>query len=209
LTNNLATYSTRNFHFDGHGSETTIGCDRPSTDPEAVVIGQVEIKALLGNKDDRCRPRRSHRYRFVFLNACETANSPTWVQAFGIYPVITSRELVADPSKVQAFVGWKGSPRSPVTTSDWYDMAITYAVFYNSWMNGYPLAECIMHARQDEVFGIRLNWPLGRKYFPIEDLGFGRYHISFGVCNNFMIKVLGYPGITRNGWLPYYDGWWR
>ena len=91
-----------------------------------------------------------------------------WSHAFGIIDRITSAQLAENPLKAQAFVGWDGHVKGPDTTSEFYDVAETYAVFYGAWMNGASLDQCIDMAAKEYPFpgdhSIHPNFPLGQKY---------------------------------------------
>lgn len=169
LTNNLADPQTMNFQFTGHGSEHTIGNGKGDKDPALLSIASGAIAEMLGNKFlPKHGPKRQHPYRFVFLDACETAKAPFWSQAFGVLPRITTAQLADRPMKVQAFVGWYGSPRAPNSTGEFYDEAVTFAVFYSAWMNGFTLDGCIFYASGPHPLPpfepTTLNFPLGIKF---------------------------------------------
>lgn len=206
--NNLASDPTMNFHFRGHGSPNWIGNGLKDNDPALLNIAYWDIKSLLDNLYPPSGPHRSHPYRFVFLDACETANDPNWSKAFGVLPRITSAELAQRPLKVQAFVGWHGSPRAPNSTEELYDYALTYGVLYSAWMNGFTLDDCITFASSQHPLpppydSITLNFPLGTRFY-----GNGFYWAlpPWGShWNTFRIQVMGYAGITRDGYQPGHD----
>lgn len=106
LTNNLAQNHTRNFYFDGHGSDSTIGNSYAPDQAGSVTIAAVDIAAMLHNWITASKRKNAclHPYRFVFLNACDTADYYTWAWAFGI-PENLTYERVAERGYAQAFVG--------------------------------------------------------------------------------------------------------
>jgi hypothetical protein len=203
LYDNLTSLDTRNFYFDGHGSRDSIG------DSSAPGTGGIDIDTgvLLNRLHNYVSPRtgiihRGHPYRFVFLNACETANDSGWADTFGIPKTIKQSEVEDEPEKVQGFLGWNGSPAAPVTADDWDQTAQTYTVFFNAWMLGNPLADCLTSARSRNPFGdgsVILQKPLGIY------IGVNYYVPNLG---NWLCKprIFGYPGITRNGFIGGYDG---
>ena len=195
LSNNLVAFATRNFYFDGHGNPTAIGDNKSASDPTSVTLTTGMVGSLLQNRwDPNDGAWRQHPYRFVFLNACETADDQRWAHAWGIYGHITALQVTQRPEAVQAFVGWIGEPRGADSASEWYDEAQTYAVFFAAWMNGMTLDQCISMASSAQPFGwsgITLNFPLGTKY----GLPYSLY-----TANNFAITVYGYRWITRTSY---------
>ena len=207
LLTNLALEATRNFHFDGHGNPGAIGDDKPESDPTGVTLGVGQVASALRNANG---PGvgfwNQHPYRFVFLNACETAKNYDWAHAFGIKYYLEEKDLSYNPLAVQAFVGWKGSPRAANSTGEWYDEAETFAVFYGAWMNGMNLNQCLKMASSEYPFApydysIHLDFPLGIK-FNLAQVITHPIAALFQGLNNFHIKVYGYLGIKRTG----YDG---
>jgi hypothetical protein len=122
--------------------------------------------------------------------------------AFGIYRQLTTIDLERNPYNAHAYVGWVKSPRIPLTSDNWYDFASTYGVFYDAWMNGTPLDDCLDMASQKcpfgSIFPITLNWPLNTKFLPVyTDGNFPYVHIS---DNSFHLKIYGYAGLERHGY---------
>ncbi|MGD0743720.1 MAG: hypothetical protein ABSA45_01060 [Verrucomicrobiota bacterium] len=103
-----------NFYFDGHGSPQAIGDDKINP---GVNIGDWQIAASIGNHGGVEGPDWKHPYRFVFLNACQTADNDHFAHAFGIPDRITSQDL--NSKLPQAYLGWVGKPRGPV--NQWLD----------------------------------------------------------------------------------------
>ncbi|MBL9139758.1 MAG: hypothetical protein JNK85_28065 [Verrucomicrobiales bacterium] len=199
LLQNLALAATRNFYFDGHGSETELGNERAQNDPQVVAILANSVKEALGNrKTTKGGFTRGHPYRFVFLNACNTADLSGWTTAFGIIEAITSANLSDDPRGVQGFLGWQGKPRAAESVADFNELMKTYAVFFDAWMNETPLIGCVALASSRDPTGTGfpiLDFPLGKKYTFIQNK-IGKY------SNNFSLKIHGYPRITRGGFAP-------
>jgi hypothetical protein len=212
LTNNLADPQTMNFHFDGHGSQNGIGNGRKENDPALLNIAAADIARLLTNSFSTKQGLiRQHPYRVVNLDACETAEDVCWARSFGVLPRITTAQLADRPMKVQAFVGWKHSPRAPNSTGEFYDEASTFAVFYGGWMNGFTLDSCIAYASNPHppppLQDITLNFPLGIKfvpYLPYLEWGWPPGHWGTSL-NDFQIQVMGYAGTTRDGYQPGHD----
>jgi hypothetical protein len=197
LIDNLGDPFTRNFHFDGHGSPKILGDDNVVT-----VDSQMVANKLNNSWSPRTGFKRKHAFRFVFLNACETARLPRWAHIFGIPDSIKADQLADNPSWAQAFLGWVGSPRAADSDDEWRDVTQTYTVFYAAWMsNQYPLAECIKMASNTKPFGpsdpTTLNFPFGKKF------AWGATHYK-GKSNDFELKVYGYRGIKRIGFDPNY-----
>jgi hypothetical protein len=190
---NLVFDTTRNFYFDGHGSTTTLG----DGGRQQLVMGRGIVEARLQNKYDANGIWNQHPYRFVFLNACDTADDPGWAHTFGICDRITTDELSDLPDRVQAFLGWNGEPRAP-QGNEWSDEAITYELLFNLWMAGHSLHSCIYISSQSHptVPPYSLNFPLGKK--------FDYWHSGFfGSNNRFRIRIYGYAGICRSGYIGY------
>jgi hypothetical protein len=203
LLTSLSHSVTRNFFFHGHGSADSIG-DGKGTDanpvPNAFNIVSGEIVQVLNNRDypigqGRFEYRRNHPYRFVFLDACNTADTTTFADAFGIRHSIDFMELGREPFAAQAFVGWKGKPRAPEDDDEWDDYGFTLFFFFSQWMQEVDLQTCIARARERDPFGdgsVILDFTLGER-FGIYDSGWGKG--LFG--NTFKIRIYGYPWITR------------
>jgi len=141
------------------------------------------------------RPRQLLEKRLfsltAFLRLTAHANGRP-LYAFGIDDTITSDDLANRPSGVQAFVGWKGSPRAPDTDADWSDYGLMQGIFFEAWMDGYNLDDCLTFASDPS-----LSWPLGAK-FNFFQSWLGWY------SNNYSIRVYGYRGIKRT---DYDDGY--
>jgi hypothetical protein len=198
LVSNLAQVPTRNFHFDGHGNPRSLGNNQngaSEVDIEASTIALMLDNLAYTSASNGLK--RGRPFRYVFLNACETADDDYWHNAFGIYHRITTTDLQKNSQNAQAFVGWVNSPRIPLTSDNWYDFASTYGVLYDAWMNGYPLDDCLDLASQEypfgSSFGITLNWPLTTKFNIAQVL-------LRGFKNDFHLRIYGYAGIQRRGY---------
>jgi hypothetical protein len=178
------------FYFEGHGNPSTLGDDARGQ----VSFFNNQVGFALGNLSGKSGATPQHPYRFVFLNACDTADDDGWAHAFGIPDKITGAELDNGSSPPQAFVGWKGEPRAPNRDDDWNDVAETYTIFFSAWQNGYNLQECIDIASSSNPLGdgsVTLNFPLGKRFNIFQN-----YYGLRGL-NNFHINVYGYRGIKR------------
>ena len=198
LMSNFAQVTTRNFHFDGHGNPHAIGNNQNGA--ADVDIEDSDVALLFGNlgtKNALNGLKRGRPFRYVILNACETADNDRWHNAFGIYRRIASADLQKNSQNAQAYVGWVNSPRIPLTSDDWYDFANTYGVYYDAWMNGYPLDDSLDLASQKypfgSGFGITLNWPMNQKFNWLQ------VHIR-GFKNDFHLRIYGYAGLMRRGY---------
>lgn len=196
LVTNLSDVDTMNFYFDGHGSPSTLGDDKRSQ----VAIFVTQISFALGNRFTPAKGMQcDHPYRFVFLNACDTANDHDWAHAFGILDSISPAQVAIRPLGAQAFLGWIGEPRAPSNDDEWNDMAQTFAVFFDAWQSGqYTLQDCIAIASKTHPYGsdypITLNFPFGKKFFQVFGVP------ASGAANNFALKIYGYPLIMREGY---------
>ena len=187
LTNNLAYALTKNFYFYGHGSVTDLGGADDKID-----ISSVDLGSVLQGKNSL---QRLHPYRFVFLDACDTAGGLCWAKAFGILPRLTAMEIYKNPEKGQAFLGWVNNEPGPVYDSGFPSLAKTYTVFFSAWMNGYPLEDCINFGNSTYPYGkdegTELDWPFDRvpPFWP----------------NNFWMRIYGYAGLTKSAFHWGYD----
>jgi hypothetical protein len=200
LLTNFAQVTTRNFHFDGHGNTHAIGNNLNGA--SAVDIETADLAEICGNFSRKSATNglvRGRPFRYVFLNCCDTANDDGWHNAFGIYRHITSADLQNNSKNAQAFIGWFNSPRIPLTSDDWYDFANTYGVYYDAWMNGHPLDDCLDLASQKYPFGsgagITLNWTMNQKFNWLQ------VHIR-GFKNDYHLRIYGYAGLMRQGYDP-------
>ncbi len=208
---NLANSATRNFHYDGHGNAQAIGNGLGDKDPNLINIAAADVEGALQNFfGTKNGPHRKNPYRFVFLDACDTADQTSWSRAFGIMDKITSDEL-ANGSPPQAFVGWVNESKGPETSDEFYDFASTYTLFYTAWVNGATLDSCIQEASSPNPFGdgsVILNFPLGQKYsWPFSWTWYTNPNNNQSTwANDFHIRVYGYTGITRTGYESGHDG---
>jgi len=198
LRDEIASTETRNFYFDGHGSATAIG-NNIAEKFNGVDIAWSEIALRLQNYiTPHGRVLREHPYRFVFLNACNTAQTPLWATSFGVSAKITGSDVVDYPNAVQAFLGWNGKPAAPTTDADWNEVMTTYAVFFNAWMGGMPLIDCVRMARSPDPYGnhsVILKKPLGVYTWP--------YPNPATSIQNALARprIYGYPYIMRSGYV--------
>jgi hypothetical protein len=128
-----------------------------------------------------------------------------WAHAFGVFDRITTKQLANWPEQVQAFVGWDNLKKMPAAGSK-FDMANCYSVFWSAWQNGLPLDRCIWLASQDHP-------PAPIDFMDLSGYNFGSryqhwnayYRWKYGFTGDARIKVYGYAGITRTGYVPGYD----
>lgn len=188
----------KNFFFEGHGSETWLS-NVPSTNGyqmSVIQLKKVTRNRVVGNGADN-HYARPHPYRFVFLDACDTATAHDWALAFGVLPVTyTFSEVQDKPENVQAFVGWNGEPRCPASSDEWNAFGDTLDYIMVNWMGGYPLDVILQNASESDPYGdgsLILDFPLGKKHSYLKQL------FNKGNINNFHYVIYGYPGITRTG----------
>lgn len=191
---NIGILVNRNFFWDGHAlnGSLTSGEDKP-----AVNIPSGVVYAVLGNGVNMITGKiyQGHPYRFVFLNACDTADDPGWCETFGI-PLRITEAMANKNGQVQGFLGWHGKPKCPSSDDDWDNIEQTYALFFYNWQRGQPLAICTNLAENPS-----LSWPLNIKFTP-QELSNPNYPLIGG--NNFNLVLWGYPGITRTSYKPGY-----
>jgi len=200
-----------NFYCFSHGSVLGLADGK---DTLVAYLYSTEVALGLGNYYvPRTGIQLAHPYRFVFLDGCETATSVLWPQAFGIPARITVTDLTSAPSVYfdhpQAFVGWR--TKVPFAQGqEWDDYGKTLELFFENWMLGYPLAQCIYVASDrnslDPVTGQKLKRPL-----PVEknrdlwaNIGGIPQRIDYLPLSYGILKVFGYVGITANGYDPNY-----
>jgi hypothetical protein len=140
---------TRQFYASSHGSYNRI-----SSASNDVYIDAGELGRLAGNISTKSNYVSQTPYRFVFLDGCSTASTLDWARAFGIYPLSEADAASRNSVGPQAYVGWW------TTTQDWMggtdtgaqalNLAQAYTrtlqVFYENWMDGLSLKECIANA---------------------------------------------------------------
>jgi hypothetical protein len=192
---------TRNFYFFGHGNPSAVG----DGDQDMVHFTYNQVAIPLQNYlfalGRSTMPLWS--YRFVFLQACSTANDNSWSRSFGIYDRISSAQLAARPERAQAFLGWVGLQKVPLD-GELYDMADALTVFFSAWQNGMPLEDCIYYASQDfppePFWGYNLKWNFGPHVQHYN--WYQQYRIGIG---DPFLRIYGYAGLTRTGFVPGYD----
>lgn len=119
----------------------------------------------------------------------------------------------ASPSGTYWSLQLSGQPPLPMTLGvvnesrgaesdlDWSYLAQTYTIFFNAWMSGYPLEDCIDFANTSTpsapFVGSFLNFPFELQFSWVDR----RYHGALPT----RLKIIGYAGITRNGFVDGYD----
>src|SRR5690606_37643544 len=137
-----------NFYFYGHGSPNNIGDGHPMGGTSAYLLAW-EVATALGNvRSVRGGIAASHPYRFVFLDACETAATKDWQRAFGFfYPPFSTSHVWNGDRPPRAFLGWQkpktGLGNVYTTALTAQDFGTTLNVFYAAWMSGFTLDYCI------------------------------------------------------------------
>jgi hypothetical protein len=215
LLNDLADPGTRNFYFHGHGHADFLTDQKQDRlTPGATTLERTEVAAALGNSADPISGVvAAHPYRFVFLNACETARDVGWARAFGIFPSVwwegdaTSIEQ-AGYRGPQAFVGWAKKVAGPDFADEWDDTypSMPYKgygtmieEFYAAWMSGVPLIQCVARASDSKEYAWPLPVPANRVRYtgpaspggpPVNQTG--------------PLIIFGNSGITRCGVAPGY-----
>jgi hypothetical protein len=150
LLNDLANGSVGNFFFDGHGSEDSISSAVANDDINNGLsyLGASEVGNRLGNLGSLPPGHKhAHPYRLVFLDACECGKREAWADAFGIVSGVHYAEWFqgrGEPS--QAMVAWPvdidGVSWTPFAYQ-FYSAQEHLANFFNLWMAGVPLIDCL------------------------------------------------------------------
>jgi hypothetical protein len=108
----------RNFVYTGHFSGGKLG---GASAPKDQSISEADLRAMLKNhaKDPLVWGVNQHPYRFVFINACNSASAGSQLpQAFGIPKKrISSKQMTNLGFKPRAFLGWKTV--KPYGYADW------------------------------------------------------------------------------------------
>ena len=199
---------TKNFYYFGHASPNNLGTK------DYLFFNTKDVADRLENHDftyygpGRHTPgkhRFGQAYRLVFLDGCATAMDADWAHAFGVYDRITTKQLANWPEQVQAFVGWDNLKKAPGSGNN-FNMANCYSVFWSAWQSGLPLDRCIWFASQDHP-------PAPLNFMDLSNYNFGPryqhwnayYRWKYGLTGDARIKLYGYAGITRTGYVPGYD----
>lgn len=198
-----------NFYFYGHGNPFNIGDGSGATN--AATINVLNLANALQNPLSVNGAIVGHPYRFVFLDACYTAEFAMWQHAFGIWadgpPNASLFDSLATP---QAFLGWESDvsgveveslpnlrPAWDDDTIDAYTQTIQY--FYLLWMNDVPLDDCIRMCSGKPTS--TLPWPLPVKgnSRAITPSGIEVFRLTS------KLKLAGYSGLKRLGYDPTYQ----
>ncbi len=146
-----------------------------------------------------------------------TAVTRDWQHAFGIVdtPRWAGSSTLPDPPR--AFLGWKGEKVSigawSATETTCNDYGTTLNVFYDMWMSGATVDQCITvcsvnYRNKDGTTnpsGLHLPLPVrgNEKCILSDGTYFWRYDIG-GQSGCPPLKLVGYPGLTRSGYDPSY-----
>jgi len=130
----------RHFYFFGHGDDTCFGC------ASYPMIAACELQIYLKNEWILEEKVPEHPYKFVMIDACESAAGGALCRTFGIPPQ-TINDLCFINAGIQprAYVGYKD--KSVFTPNDWDWNSMMLGGFFNDWMNGYTLQECMDRAK--------------------------------------------------------------
>ena len=209
---------TKQFYCHGHGAAVCMNAANYNDNGVPHFL-QEDIVNLLNNHmgSDVKTISTPNPYRFVFLDGCSTASRPHWEYAFGIYPLDKMNVAARNQVGPQAFVGYfrpmAGWPATSVQLGEAY--GVTLGMFFNDWMNGCTLAECIYQASQN-------SW--GMAPFPVTGYGYENrielkgqdyngvfYDIVYSRANHNAIHtspiyVIGHTGLTVTSYNPDLDG---
>lgn len=132
LLPNLGDSQTRNFYCSGHGLPAMIFEGTLCS----AYITRAEVAQTLGNSWRPDGIKMGHPYRFIFLDACNTAKRKGWQHTFGVCDHISQ-------GGDQAFVGWEGAAAGPATDTECLEYADTLWVLFDNWMSQVPLKTCL------------------------------------------------------------------
>jgi hypothetical protein len=143
--------TTKNFYGYGHGTIGSSGTGKylASYNYQGdAYISSVEVANLLNSHFHTVGGLwTKNPYRFVFMDGCATMDTKDWRRAFGIFPLDAPNQARLNKVGPQAFVGWAKEHAGNYVTADLAEAYTeTLNVFYQEWMNGLPLAECIKDA---------------------------------------------------------------
>jgi hypothetical protein len=205
ITNLFPTeHRTKNFYFFGHNKGPTFGTMNNDANVQRSDVAQALGNLNFTSGENKGKISTGQQYRFVFLDACSTADDADWAHAFGIHDKITEKNLQFRPGGVQAFVGWQHEKRVPLF--NYFNMSDCESLFWSCWQNGIPLDRCIYFASQNHP-------PAPFDFLDLTGYNFGEFQhwnsweISkwgFGWSDP-KITIYGYAGITRTGFAPGYD----
>jgi hypothetical protein len=157
-----------------------------------------------------------HPYRFVFLDACTTGLTRDWQHAFGIVDGPPGPGPYTDPDPPRAFLGWEGLKDGPYGPPEEdpanmetviNDYGTTINIFYDMWMSGATLDQCIKACSVNYLNNDNSVNSLGQ-HFPLPVPANKRIKLSDGslfiLRHNPHLKLVGYQGLTRKGYDPSY-----
>ena len=148
-------------------------------------------------------------YRYVFLDGCSTAKNVSWRRAFGIFPLDTPNQAAKNNIGPQAYVGWDvdhtGWLVVPDDSGTSVDLATAYtetmADFYENWMDGATLAQCIQVASTPApniaAFPVPQNGKV-ESFHGTDEFGSPYSIIDTNVVTS-KISVFGHSGLKRTG----------
>jgi hypothetical protein len=122
----------RNFYYHGHGGATSLGTDRHTLDTNGLVNGGALTSRYSQAQMFSWRvaqKTRYNRYRFVFLDGCNTADGD-WPNAFNVSKTNHALSFYQNDPKHRrpsVFVGWTGISGGEGSVYHWLD-------FEQNWM---------------------------------------------------------------------------
>ena len=139
LSGNDVSGDYRHFYFFGHGSAVSFGC---YSNP---VVKAEEVSSNLLNKLPYSEYAPQHPYKLVIIQACETADG-LLCESFGIPAQTVNNQYfqnIGIPSR--AYLGYKDA--IAFIPSNWQWSSMMLAGFFNDWMSGYTLQQCMDRAK--------------------------------------------------------------
>jgi len=156
--------------------------------------------------------------RFVFLEGCATASAKTWQRAFGIFPLDAPNQAARNNCGPQAYVGWAQGHTGWIGFSVDDDASQNIATawtetlreFYDLWIQGVPLAQCIAFASTSAAnivpFPVPQNKNITINGQNPDTLGY--YSYTYTNILTSLIYVVGHSGLTRYGVRTQFDNYY-
>ena len=153
--NNLLSYfpgNYRNFYFFGHGNATAIG----SYNGFVLTRDQITLALLNVPLNWQIQHAALHPYRFVFIDACNTA-AGNFCEAFGIPAITVSTNFFAAAGvESRAFVGFK-SWRLNLNIVGWQGYSLMTSGFLEDWLNNVDVSTCVQDAKNGYGSGAHMD----------------------------------------------------
>lgn len=191
----MADGTTKNFYAYGHGtvgssaSGKYLGSYNYSGN---AYIGSADVANLLGNHFHNVGGLwTKNPYRFVFMDGCATMDTKDWRRAFGIFPLDAANQARRNNVGYQAFVGWEKEHAGNYKTAALAEAYTeTLDSFYQEWINGASLAQCILDASNPQAHNCPLPVPPNAV---VKDVNGNRFS---GETSR--IYISGHTGLTRS-----------